>query len=127
MYSLAHVLPHSYHLLSQVMLSNLRAKEGEKTRPKPTGFLFDVIACPNYTFEILGWVGFSIMVFDYKNPTYLAFSWLFTFVGFYQMTEWALGKHRGYQKEYGAQYKAKIALMPLFENLLIPLFKQKKE
>lgn len=109
------------------MLSNLRAKEGEKTRPKPTGFLFDVIACPNYTFEILGWVGYSIMVFDFARPTGLAFSWLFTFVGFYQMTEWALSKHRDYKKQYGDAYKAKIALMPLFEYIFIPLFKQKKE
>ena len=43
------------------------------------------------------------------------------------MTEWALSKHRDYKKQYGDAYKAKIALMPLFEYIFIPLFKQKKE
>ena len=30
---------------------------GSQERPIPSGFLFDYVSCPNYTFEILAWVG----------------------------------------------------------------------
>ena len=57
-----------------------------------TGFLFDYVACPNYTFEVFSWVGFSIM-------TNIPFSYAFTIVGFLQMTDWALKKHKEYKKK----------------------------
>ena len=47
---------------------------------------------------VLSWVGFSIF-------TNVAVSYLFTLVGFGQMTQWALQKHQGYKKEYGDEYK----------------------
>jgi very-long-chain enoyl-CoA reductase len=53
--------------------------------------LFALVSCPNYTAEVLSWVGFSIM-------TQVAFSYAFTLVGFAQMAQWALDKHRGYLK-----------------------------
>lgn len=49
------------NLITHVMLSNMRPAEGSQARAIPTGFLFDYVACPNYTFEVLSWVGFSIM------------------------------------------------------------------
>lgn len=61
------------NLICHVMLSNLRPAEGSKKRPIPKGFLFDYVACPNYTFEIMSWVGFSVM-------TGLLFSYAFTIV-----------------------------------------------
>jgi len=61
------------NLICHVMLSNLRPAEGSKKRPIPKGFLFDYVACPNYTFEVMSWVGFSIM-------TGLLFSYAFTIV-----------------------------------------------
>lgn len=85
------------NLMCHVMLSNLRPAEGSTKRPIPKGFLFDYVACPNYTYEIFSWVGFSIL-------TGIPFSYAFTLVGFYQMAEWAQGKHRGYKKTYGKEY-----------------------
>ena len=64
-----------------------------------TGFLFDYVACPNYTFEVFSWVGFSIM-------TNIPFSYAFTIVGFLQMTDWALKKHKEYKKTYDKEYIA---------------------
>ena len=64
------------------MLSNMRPKEGSNKRDIPRGFLFDLVSCPNYTFEVASWIGFSIM-------TMIHFSWLFTLLGFIQMAEWA--------------------------------------
>jgi len=65
------------------------SQEGSKERRAPGGPLFALVSCPNYTAEVLGWVGFSIM-------TQIAGAYLFTLVGFAQMTQWALQKHVGY-------------------------------
>ena len=71
--------------------------QGSQKREIPKGFLFNLVACPNYTFEVMSWVGFSIM-------TQLLFSWAFTLVGFLQMADWAMKKHKGYKKTYGKEY-----------------------
>ncbi|KAF1325630.1 3-oxo-5-alpha-steroid 4-dehydrogenase, partial [Globisporangium splendens] len=86
------------NFLVHVQLRNLRPAEGSKVRPVPKGPLFALVSCPNYTFEVLGWVGFSLF-------TQIFFSYLFTLVGFLQMTDWALKKHRGYIKSDGDAYK----------------------
>jgi very-long-chain enoyl-CoA reductase len=44
-----------------LQLRFLRKGEGSNERPIPRGALFSLVSCPNYTFEVLGWVGFSIM------------------------------------------------------------------
>jgi very-long-chain enoyl-CoA reductase len=71
------------------LLPHFRSQEGSKERRAPGGPLFALVSCPNYTAEVLGWVGFSIM-------TQIAGAYLFTLVGFAQMTQWALQKHVGY-------------------------------
>lgn len=86
------------NFICHVMLRNLRPAEGAQQRPIPSGFLFDYVSCPNYTFEVAGWVGFSLM-------TQIVFSYAFTLVGFLQMLDWAKGKHAGYLKTYGDEYK----------------------
>lgn len=85
------------NLYCHIILSGLRPAEGSKKRPIPSGFLFDYVACPNYTFEIMSWVGFSIM-------TNISFSYLFTLVGFLQMADWAMKKHKEYKKTYDKEY-----------------------
>lgn len=84
------------NLICHIMLSNLRPP-GTKERKIPHGFLFDYVVCPNYTFEVFAWVGFSIM-------TNIYLSWVFTLFGFYQMTEWAFKKHKMYKADFGDQY-----------------------
>lgn len=81
-----------------VQLRTMRPAEGSKARPVPTGPLFALVSCPNYTFEVLGWVGFSLF-------TQIFASYVFTLVGFLQMADWALKKHRGYIKSDGDAYK----------------------
>ena len=85
------------NLICHLMLSSLRPAEGSQKRTIPSGFLFDYVACPNYTFEVFSWVGFSIL-------TNLPFAYLFTLVGFMQMADWAQKKHRGYKKTYDKDY-----------------------
>ena len=36
-------------------------QEGSEVRSAPGGPLFALVSCPNYTAEVLSWVGFSIM------------------------------------------------------------------
>lgn len=88
------------NLICHIMLANLRPATGSDVRPIPSGFLFELVSCPNYTFEVSSWIGFSIM-------TGLYWSWLFTLAGFYQMAVWALKKHSLYKKDpnTGETYK----------------------
>lgn len=92
------------NLLVHVQLGGMRKVEGETTRSVPKGPLFALVSCPNYTFEVLSWVAFSV-------GTNLTMSWAFTAVGLVQMTNWALKKHRGYIKADPAN-KRKKAIIP---------------
>lgn len=93
-----------------IALRNLRPP-GTKVRriPVPDGNpftnLFNFVSCPNYTYEIGAWVFYSIM-------TQCLPAVLFAFAGAYQMTIWALGKHRNYKKEFKEYPKQRRAIFP---------------
>lgn len=93
-----------------VALRNLRPS-GTKERkiPVPTGnpftWLFDLVSCPNYTYEVMAWLSFTVM-------TQCLPAGLFTLAGFYQMAVWALGKHRNYKKEFANYPKNRTAIVP---------------
>jgi very-long-chain enoyl-CoA reductase len=96
----------SIHLL----LRNLRP-EGSKERKIPypnsnplTG-LFNLVSCPNYTYEVGSWIAFS--VFTQSLPALL-----FTVAGFVQMKIWAAGKHRNYKKEFPNYPKNRTPIVP---------------
>lgn len=82
--------PHSSH----IQLANLRAP-GDKGYKIPRGFLFNYITCANYTAEIWGWILFTIGVQAVPAA-------LFALAGGYQMTVWALQKHKRLRKVRGA-------------------------
>ncbi|KAF7381240.1 hypothetical protein HZH68_016115 [Vespula germanica] len=71
----------------------------------PWTVLFNFVSCPNYTYEIGSWIGFTIM-------TTCLPAGLFTLAGAYQMTMWALGKHRAYKKEFSQYPKTRKAIFP---------------
>jgi very-long-chain enoyl-CoA reductase len=79
------------NFLVHFQLSRMRKDPNDKSRKAPRGGFFNLCSCPNYFFEVLGWVFFSL-------GTNIAMSWAFTFAGLVQMTEWALKKHRAYVK-----------------------------
>merc|ERR1712038_995134 len=84
---------------------------GSKTRviPKasanPFTWLFSCVSCPNYTYEIGAWIGFSVM-------TQCLPALMFAGAGFYQMAIWALGKHRNYKKEFKEYPRGRKAIVP---------------
>lgn len=77
--------------------------------PTPTSnpftILFNFVSCPNYTYEIGSWIAFTIM-------TSCLPAGIFTLAGAYQMTIWALGKHRNYRKEFSNYPKSRKAIYP---------------
>lgn len=85
-------------------LSNMRRGDGDTSRRVPTGLLFSLVSCPNYTFEALSWAAFSL-------GTNILSSWIFTFVGFAQMAQWASWKHKDYIKT-DPKVKRKKCIVP---------------
>ncbi|CAF0913176.1 unnamed protein product [Didymodactylos carnosus] len=98
------------NLSIHLALRDLRP-QGSKERkiPYPTSNpftkLFNFVSCPNYTYEMGSWMSFSIMT---QTLTAL----IFTIAGAYQMTMWALGKHRLYKKEFPNYPKRRKAIIP---------------
>jgi len=95
----------SIHLL----LRNLRpAGSNVRKIPRPDGnpltSLFNLVSCPNYTYEIGSWISFTLM-------TQCLPAGIFTLAGAYQMTMWALGKHRNYRNEF-KDYPRRKAIFP---------------
>lgn len=71
----------------------------------PFTALFNFVSCPNYTYEFFSWVSFTVM-------TQCLPAGLFALAGMYQMTLWAIGKHRNYKKEFPNYPKQRKAILP---------------
>lgn len=84
---------------------------GTKIRRIPHGGLFEFVSCPNYTYEILSWLGFNLM-------TRTVAGILFMTAGAVQMLIWAKGKHRRYRTEFDG--KDGRPLYPPSRKMLIP-------
>lgn len=98
------------NLSIHILLKNLRPP-GTKVRriPKPDGnpfsLLFNYVSCPNYTYEFGSWLFFTIM-------TKCAPAGIFAVAGLYQMSVWAIGKHRNYKKEFPDYPKNRKSILP---------------
>lgn len=93
-----------------IALRNLRPPGTTERRiPMPTAnpftLLFNLVSCPNYTYEIAAWVSFSIM-------TQALPALLFTIAGGGQMLIWALGKHRNYRREFPNYPRGRKSIIP---------------
>lgn len=93
-----------------IALRNLRPPgTTERKIPKPTSnpftLLFNLVSCPNYTYEIAAWLSFSLM-------TQALPALLFTAAGCVPMFVWGLGKHRNYKKEFPNYPRGRKALIP---------------
>jgi very-long-chain enoyl-CoA reductase len=85
-------------------LKRLRSN-GSAGHGLPTGFLFNSIACPNYTAEIFAWVSFAIFA-------RVAAAWFFVACGAAQMWIWAGRKRRRLAAAYPAA-RSRGRLLPL--------------
>ncbi|XP_039195695.1 very-long-chain enoyl-CoA reductase-like isoform X2 [Crotalus tigris] len=95
-----------------VTLSNLR-RDGKRSKtckiPYPTKnpftWLFYFVSCPNYTYELGTWIGFTIM-------TQCVSVGLFTLLCFIQMTVWAKDKHGTYIREFKDYPSFRMSIIP---------------
>jgi len=97
------------NLSIHVALRNLRppgTKERRIPYPSSNPFtaLFNFVSCPNYTYEFGAWLSFTIL-------TQCLPAGFFALAGIYQMSLWALGKHRNYKKEF-SNYPKRKAIFP---------------
>ncbi|XP_064605660.1 probable very-long-chain enoyl-CoA reductase art-1 [Liolophura sinensis] len=98
------------NLSIHIALKNLRPP-GTKLRrilnptSNPLTCLASLVSCPNYTYEALAWIGFSVL--SQSLPAAL-----FTAAGFYQMSIWALGKLRNYRREFKEYPRSRKAILP---------------
>ncbi|KAF9676821.1 hypothetical protein SADUNF_Sadunf08G0043000 [Salix dunnii] len=75
-----------------ILLRSLRRPDGNGGYQIPSGFLFNIVTCANYTTEIYQWLGFNI-------ATQTVAGYIFLVVATSIMTNWALAKHRRLKKE----------------------------
>jgi len=91
------------NFLTHLNLRSLRP-DGSRKRAIPYGYGFDWVSLPNYFFEILGWVVFTVMTGSWASI-------LFLIVGGGTMANWAVQKHRKYKKEFGSDYPRNRKIM----------------
>ncbi|KAF2154136.1 hypothetical protein K461DRAFT_285621 [Myriangium duriaei CBS 260.36] len=91
------------NLSTHLTLRGLRSAGG-KERGIPKGLGFDLVTCPNYTFETLAWIGIWLVTFSLSTG-------IFAIVAVGQMYLWALKKESRYRKEFGDKYKRKRCTM----------------
>lgn len=85
------------NLNAHITLANLRTGDS-KAYHIPYGFGFQWVTCPNYFFESLGWVFYSLLVGNWS-------AWVFLIVGSVQMYFWALKRHQRLLHIFGDDYK----------------------
>ncbi|KAM7533617.1 hypothetical protein Aperf_G00000121359 [Anoplocephala perfoliata] len=94
-----------------IALRNLRpAGSTMRQMPRPVAsnpatFLFNFVACPNYTYEVISWIGFTIMTQTLPAA-------VFTILGFWTMAQWARNKLRAYRREFESCPKGLKAIVP---------------
>ena len=92
------------NFLTHNVLKNLR-KPGSTERGIPNGYGFGLVSCANYFWETLAWTSYSVFSGTLTSYIFLA-------VSFFQMTDWALKKHKRYKKEFPNYPKNRTAIIP---------------
>ncbi|KAG8948377.1 3-oxo-5a-steroid 4- dehydrogenase [Tulasnella sp. 419] len=93
------------NLKTHLTLRSLRPA-GTRQKGIPTGYGFNLVSCPNYMFEVLGWLVFTAMTGSWAAV-------VFTIIGIVQMSAWGIKKHKAYRKDFGDKY-------PKNRNVIFP-------
>uniref|UniRef100_A0A7N9ATB3 Very-long-chain enoyl-CoA reductase n=1 Tax=Mastacembelus armatus TaxID=205130 RepID=A0A7N9ATB3_9TELE len=92
-------------VLRNLKIPGSKAKKIPYPTKNPFTWMFWLVSCPNYTYELGSWIGFTVMT----QCVPVAF---FTLVAFIQMTVWAKGKHRSYLKEFRDYPSLRSSILP---------------
>lgn len=87
------------NLQAHLTLRNLR-RPGTTDRGIPRGPAFELVTCPNYTFEVLVWLAIGMVTRSWS-------ALVFVLVAIAQMGLWAQKKENKYQREFGSKYRKK--------------------
>ena len=90
--------------ISDTMLINLR-KPNEVGYKIPKGFLFEYISCPNYFGEIIQWIGFALMAWNFPASTFLIWTAA-------NLLPRVTGHHKWYKSHFKNYPKNRKALIP---------------
>ena len=97
-------------------LANLRiAPDGSRITGHvlPNNMLFRIVVCPNYGFEVMGWLCFALLDCVESNMVwYVLAKSVFCIIGAVQMYMWAGGKKRRYKRLFGDKYKTNNCIFP---------------
>lgn len=93
------------NLQTHLVLRNLR-KPGTTQRQIPYGFGFNQVSSANYLWESCAWITFCLQAQVKGGYVFLAAS-------VYQMTQWALKKHKRYKSEFVNYPRSRKAIFPL--------------
>uniref|UniRef100_A0A3B3UQ68 Trans-2,3-enoyl-CoA reductase n=1 Tax=Poecilia latipinna TaxID=48699 RepID=A0A3B3UQ68_9TELE len=94
-----------FDILNVLFISGSKVKKIPYPTKNPFTWIFWLVSCPNYTYELGSWIGFTVMT----QCVPVAF---FTIVAFVQMTVWAKGKHRSYLKEFRDYPTLRSSILP---------------
>lgn len=86
------------NLYHHYILSNLRGK-GEKEYKIPKGGLFDLVLCPHYLFEVLGFVGVSCIAQTLYTLAYTVGTTMYLLGRSYSTKKWYLSKFEDFPKD----------------------------
>lgn len=92
------IIGNFYH---HYLLSKLR-KEGEKQYKIPRGGLFDLVVCPHYLFEILGFIGISCISQTVNALSFTVGSTSYLIARSYATRKWYLSKFEDFPKDVKA-------------------------
>ncbi|KAI8977534.1 3-oxo-5-alpha-steroid 4-dehydrogenase-domain-containing protein [Mycotypha africana] len=92
------------NLMTHITLRNLRPP-GTRVRAIPYGYGFDLVSCPNYFFEFIGWSAVCFLTTSWS-------AFLFNIVATGQMYIWAVKKHKNYRKEFREYPRNRTAMFP---------------
>ncbi|KAK2541705.1 hypothetical protein Q9233_000611 [Columba guinea] len=85
-------------------------KGGKACFPSPTynpfTWLFLLVSCPNYTYEVGSWISFTVMTQTLPVG-------IFAFLMVIQMSLWARKKHKLYLKRFYPEVRRKAAMIPV--------------
>ena len=90
--------------ISDYKLINLR-KPGELGYKIPKGFLFNSVSCPNLLGELIQWLGFAIMAWNFPATSFLVWTAA-------NLIPRAIGHHNWYKKHFDDYPKNRGALLP---------------
>uniref|UniRef100_A0A8B9UVQ3 Trans-2,3-enoyl-CoA reductase like n=1 Tax=Anas zonorhyncha TaxID=75864 RepID=A0A8B9UVQ3_9AVES len=72
----------------------------------PFTWLFLLVSCPNYTYEVGSWISFTVMTQTLPVG-------IFAFLMVIQMSLWAQKKHKLYLKKFYPEVRRKAAMIPI--------------